>query len=246
MTEDGLLGAMHEAATAVRHALDGLEDWGLAGRRPGQHHSDLAADEAALAVLERAGVGVLSEESGLHHPDRAVLVALDPVDGSTNAARRLPWFATSMCALDDHGPLAAVVVNQATGERYEAERGGGARLDGRELVPSRCSTLGTSVLGLSGWPGRHLGWRQMRSLGAIALDLCAVAAGRLDGYVDCSHDAHGPWDYLGGLLVCLEAGAVVTDARGRDLVARAHEDRRSPVAAGTPELLSQLLAARAA
>ena len=114
-----------------------------------------------------------------------------------------------MCALDDHGPLAAVVVNQATGERYEAERGGGARLDGRELVPSRCSTLGTSVLGLSGWPGRHLGWRQMRSLGAIALDLCAVAAGRLDGYVDCSHDAHGPWDYLGGLLVCLEAGAVV-------------------------------------
>jgi fructose-1,6-bisphosphatase/inositol monophosphatase family enzyme len=246
MTEDGLLEVLHAAATAVRQALDGLQDWGLTGRRPGQHHSDLAADEAALAVLDRAGIGVLSEESGIHHPERAVLVALDPVDGSTNAARRLPWFATSMCALDDDGPLAAVVVNQATGERYEAVRGGGARVDGRAVVPSRCSTLGTSVLGLSGWPGRHLGWRQMRSLGAVALDLCAVAAGRLDGYVDCSNNAHGPWDYLGGLLVCLEAGAVVSDARGRDLVVRAHEDRRSPVAAGTPELLAQLLAARAA
>jgi myo-inositol-1(or 4)-monophosphatase len=246
MTGEGLLEALHDAATAVRVALDGLKDWGLAGRRPGQHHSDLAADAAALAVLDHAGLGVLSEESGLHHPERAVVVALDPVDGSTNAARHLPWFATSMCALDDDGPVAALVVNQATGERFEAVRGGGARLDGTQLSPSSCSTLGTSVLGLSGWPGRHLGWRQMRSLGAVALDLCAVAAGRLDGYVDCSNDAHGPWDYLGGLLVCLEAGALVTDAHGRDLVARAHEDRRTPVAAGTPELLSQLLAARAA
>ena len=246
MAQDGLLEALHETATAVRTALEGLENWGPAGRRPGQYHSDLAADEAALPVLDRAGVGVLSEESGLHHPERTILVALDPVDGSTNAARRLPWFATSMCALDGNGPLAAVVVNQATGERFEAVRGGGARLDGRPLSPSRCSTLGTSVLGISGWPGRHLGWRQMRSLGAVALDMCAVAAGRLDGYVDCSNDAHGPWDYLGGLLVCLEAGAVVSDARGRDLVARAHEDRRTPVAAGTPELLAQLLAARAA
>src|SRR4029077_10134057 len=111
--------------------------------------------------------------------------------------------------LDDDGPLVALVVNQATGERFEAVRGGGARGDGLPLSPSRCSTLGTSVLGLSGWPGRHLGWRPMRALGAVALALGAVAAGGLDGYVDCSNEAHGPWDYLGGLLVCLEAGAVV-------------------------------------
>jgi len=182
----------------------------------------------------------------VHAPERPVLVALDPVDGSTNAARHLPWFATSLCAVDDEGPLAAVVVNQATGERYEATRGGGARLDGARLSPTRCSTLGTAVVGLSGWPGRHLGWRQMRALGAVALDLCAVAAGHLDGYVDCSDDAHGPWDYLGGLLVCQEAGAVVGDVRHRDLVVLGHEDRRTPAAAATPELLTQLLAARGA
>ncbi|MEA3077260.1 MAG: monophosphatase, partial [Actinomycetota bacterium] len=79
---------------------------------------------------------------------------------------------------------------------------------------------------------------------AAALDLCAVAAGTLDGYLDCSRDAHGPWDYLGGLLVCVEAGAHVVDAFGRELVVRGHDDRRTPVAAASPELLAQLLAAR--
>ena len=63
------------------------------------------------------------------------------------------------------------------------------------------------MVGLSGYPPRRLGWKQFRALGAIALDLCAVAGGRLDAYVDCSPSAHGPWDYLGGLLVCREAGA---------------------------------------
>ena len=65
---------------------------------------------------------------------------------------------------------------------------------------------------LSGLPPGWLGWRQFRALGAVALDLCAVAEGRLDGYLDCSPSAHGPWDYLGGMLVCREAGALVEDA----------------------------------
>src|SRR5205807_7612468 len=67
-----------DAATAVRGALDGLGDWGLAGTRPGQYHSDLAADGAALAVLEEAGLGVLSEESGVTGGERDLLVVLDP------------------------------------------------------------------------------------------------------------------------------------------------------------------------
>jgi myo-inositol-1(or 4)-monophosphatase len=71
-----------------------------------------------------------------------------------------------------------------------------------------------------------------------------VASGTLDGYLDCSWSAHGPWDYLGGLLVCTEAGAVVADAEGRDLVALDHDARRTPVAAATPALLEEALAAR--
>jgi fructose-1,6-bisphosphatase/inositol monophosphatase family enzyme len=66
----------------------------------------------------------------------------------------------------------------------------------------------------------------------------------LDGYVDCSHDAHGSWDYLGGMLVCLEAGASVVDAQGRELVVLEHDVRRTPVAAATPALLAELMEAR--
>jgi fructose-1,6-bisphosphatase/inositol monophosphatase family enzyme len=97
---------------------------------------------------------------------------------------------------------------------------------------------------VSGWPDHHFGWYQFRALGASALDLCAVASGELDAFVDCGTDAHGPWDYMGALLVCTEAGVPVSDAFGRNLVTLGHEDRRTPVAAATAGLMSQVLSAR--
>jgi fructose-1,6-bisphosphatase/inositol monophosphatase family enzyme len=236
---------LDETATAIRRTLGSLEHWGLAGTRPGQHHSDLAADAAALEVLDRAGAGVLSEESGLRGEDRPLLVVLDPLDGSTNAAHGIPWFATSLCAVDDEGPLAALVVNLVSGDRFEARRGEGATRNGSAMRPSRCGTVGDAVVGLSGFPPRWLGWRQYRALGAAALDLCAVASGMLDGYIDCSRNAHGVWDFLGGMLICQEAGALVVDAFSRDLVLRDATEKRTPVAAATPSLLADLVAARA-
>jgi fructose-1,6-bisphosphatase/inositol monophosphatase family enzyme len=240
-----MMGVLAAASRAVSSALEDLSDWGLAGTRPGQYRSDLAADRVAVEVLTAAGFSVMSEESGLTEVvSSPFLAVLDPVDGSTNASRGLPWFATSICVLDETGPLAALVVNQATGRRYEATRGGGARRDGAPISPSPCRELRRAVVGLSGYPSRYLGWKQYRALGAVALDLCAVADGTLDGYVDCGRNAHGAWDYLGGMLVCEEAGAGIADGLGRDLVVREHGDRRAPVAAGTPELLESLLAAR--
>jgi myo-inositol-1(or 4)-monophosphatase len=244
MTDDDLLAVLHDAADAATTATAGSGDFAMVDEHRGQHVVDLAADEAAVAILVAAGLGVLSEESGRHHADRAVTVVLDPLDGSSNASRGLPWYATSLCAVDGDGALAAVVVNQVSGGRYEAVRGGGARLDGSPLQPSGVVDLGDAMVGLSGLPPAWLGWKQYRALGAVALDLCAVAEGRLDGYLDCSPSAHGPWDYLGGMLVCQEAGAPVVDAAGRDLVVLEHEARRTPVAAATPELLEQAVAAR--
>ena len=244
MREGWVLEVLDEAARAVRHALDGLDDWGLADTRPGQYHSDLVADMAAVEVLVGHGLGVLSEESGLHYPDRDVLVVLDPVDGSTNASRRIPWWATSLCALDGAGPLAALVVNQATGTRWDAVRGSGARRDGEIVRPSSCSNLAEAFVGISGLPGRQVGWRQFRALGAAALDLCAVAGGTLDAFIDWGTDAHGPWDYLGGLLVCWEAGAAVADAGDRELVVRTPLSRRTVLAAATPQLLAEARTAR--
>ncbi|HEX2043885.1 MAG TPA: inositol monophosphatase [Acidimicrobiales bacterium] len=245
MGVDEVLELLDASAAAVRRALDGLDDWGPAGTRAGQYRSDLAADDAAFAVLDAAGVGVLSEESGLHNGDRDLLVVVDPVDGSTNASRGIPWYATSLCALDAEGPSAALVVNQATDERFEAVRGAGARRNGGPMAPTGCRALGDALLGMTSVPPQPLGWRQVRVLGAAALDLCAVACGQFDAYADWSRNAHGPWDYLGGMLVLLEAGAVVADALGRDLVTREATARRIPVAAATPELLAEVVAARA-
>jgi myo-inositol-1(or 4)-monophosphatase len=240
------LAVLHAAVDAVADALAGLDDWGLAGTRDGQYRSDLVADAAALAVIERAGFGAVSEESGVHNGDRDVVVVVDPVDGSTNAAHGLPWWATSVCAVDREGPVAAVVANQATAVRFEAVRGGGARRTDRPgahwrpVEPSSCERLGDAIVGCNGWPSRRLGWRQYRALGAAALDLCAVASGALDAYFDCDEGALAPWDYLGALLVCREAGAAVGELAGRDLTVTDQTARRAPVAAATPQLLRQL------
>lgn len=243
ISPDHLLSLFAEIADAVAGSLAELDDWGPAGAEPGQHHADLAADRVAVNALLDAGLGVCSEESGLQGAERRIVVVLDPLDGSTNAAQGIPWYATSFCAVDNAGALAALVVNLASGERYSAIRGAGAQRDGRAIRASTVRGLSDAVIGLSGYPDRHLRWRQFRALGAAALDLCAVADGRLDGFVDC--DSHGPWDYLGGMLVCREAGALVIDAAGRDLTTSDPLARRTLLAAGNESLLADLRAARA-
>jgi myo-inositol-1(or 4)-monophosphatase len=239
------MGLLDQVADRVRAALDSLGDWGPSGMRPGQYRSDVVADAAAIEILESAGISVLSEESGRGADGSSGLVAvLDPVDGSTNASRGIPWFATSICVVDDEGPLAALVANQATGTRYRAVRGAPATRDGAPIRPRQTTEVSRSVIGLAGYPPKYLGWRQFRALGAAALDLCAVADGTLDGYVDCGWGGHGTWDYMGGLLVCQQAGASVVDAAGRDLVVLEFAERRAPVAGATTALCEALVRAR--
>lgn len=246
-----VLELLDRTVDAVAAALDGFsarspERWRDRGDRPGQYALDLVADAAAHSVLDGAEldggpVGVLSEESGLSGADRAVVVVVDPVDGSTNASRRIPWYACSLAAVDGDGVRAAVVANLATGVRYRAVRGGGATRDGVAISPSDGSRLSDAVLVLNGYAGEHAGWRQYRTLGAMALDLCAVADGTFDGSVDCTVDAIHVWDYLGGALVLRESGGHVVDLHDRALVVLDPDARRTLVAAGSSELLGTLL-----
>jgi myo-inositol-1(or 4)-monophosphatase len=209
--------------------------------RPGQYRLDVVADAAVLPVLAAAGLRVLSEESGWSGPvDAPITIVVDPVDGSTNCARELPYWAISLCAVDVDVPLCALVQNGATGARYTAVRGKGARLEDTELRPSPTTQLERAVVALSGWPPTRLPWKQFRALGSAALALCDVAAGHIDAYLDGSADQHAPWDYLGGLLVCREAGAAVVDAHSRDLVVVDETARRQLLAAGTVELMDAL------
>jgi myo-inositol-1(or 4)-monophosphatase len=239
--EARLLQSLDEAVHAVRNALDGLDEWGPAGTRPGQYHLDLAADAAALPVLHGAGLAVMSEESGLTGPTGGSLLAvIDPVDGSTNAYRGVPFYATSICVLDAEGPLVGLVVNQATNDRFEAARGGGARHDGVAISPSGCTELSSAIVGVSGFPGCHPGWAQFRAFGAASLEFCAVAEGMLDAYLVVGKSTLFGWDYLAGMLICSEAGAVTADRNQANLVARDDTPRR-PVVAATRILTEQLL-----
>lgn len=240
VSDDALLVLLREAADAVTAALAAAPSRQLVAGSAAQHHSDLATDAAAVSVLTRAGVRTLSEESGFSPAvgggswggGEAIVVVVDPLDGSTNAAAHLPWYATSLCAVDGDGPLVALVRNLATGEEFSAIRGRGAERNGVPFrsPPERTEVLAEALVLLSGHPRAHLGWRQYRTLGALALDLCAVATGQVDAYLDCSVDAHGVWDYLGGLLVAREAGIEVQDVHGRELVVLEHAARRTPVA----------------
>ena len=233
------LDVLNAAADAAVDALAQCTDWGPTGHKPGQYGFDMAADAAATDALRDGGLRVLSEETGLEAGDGPVAI-LDPVDGSTNASRGIRYFATSICVVEGDMPVAAVVHDHGNGERFEAVHGGGARRDGTRLAPREERPLHSAVVAVNGQAPGWGGWAQVRTLGAAALELCAVADGRLDAYIDFSSGGLGSWDYLGGLLVCREAGVAVVDALGRQLVTIEHAERRAPVAA-TPQLLEDLM-----
>ena len=241
------LNTFRAAAEAVAAVLATNTDWGASGRRDGQYAVDLDADRACLDALYGSGYRVLSEESGVTAPegasDDAPIVVVDPLDGSTNAAHGIPWFATALCLVDDDGPAVAMVANHASGDVYTAVRGGGASRNGEPCRPNDTTDLASALVGVSGLPTHHYGWAQFRAMGASAPDICNVAGGVTDAFCDM-HDQHGVWDYLASVLIAEEAGCVVAEVHGRDLCVVDHTVRRGPVVATTPELLDAILDAR--
>lgn len=240
-----LMSFLHDVADAAADTLDEIRDWSMSGEREGQYSADVVVDDVVVDLLEAAGFVVLSEESGvsgLEWPIRnnQLLAVVDPIDGSTNASKGLPWFATSICIVDRDGLRAALVAEQSGSEtRYAATRGGGANCDGMRLQVHPLEDASVAVIGTNGVPPTPHGWWQFRTLGAAALDISLVAKGGLDGFVDY-HD-HGVWDYLAAVLICREAGACVGEVHGRDLMVVDPNERRSPVVASSPQLLQNLI-----
>ena len=240
-TNADILQVLNNTADAVSQVLEANTDWSLSGIRHTQYSVDVRADNAALAVLHAAGCAVLSEESQITGQwcDDDILVVMDPLDGSTNASRGVPWFATALCALDKNGMRASLVVNQASGkDRYWATQGGGAFHNGNQMHPSSCSMLKEAVVGVSGLASFRPQWAQFRALGAAALDICLVAQGVLDGWVD--FHSHGVWDYLASILICQEAGVATSEHLDRELLVTQYDQKRTPIVAATPALLAQL------
>jgi myo-inositol-1(or 4)-monophosphatase len=202
---------------------------------------DQAAERLIFERLmaARPDDGFLGEEGGASRSTTGVVWVVDPIDGTVNFVYGIPSYAVSIAAVQGES-VAGVVVNVQSGERYTATRGGGAFLDG---VPLRVRS-GQPVRALSQClvgTGFHYvaevrirqgvavsallhEVRDIRRMGSAALDLCAVAAGRVDAFVE---EGLNPWDMAAGGLVATEAGARLEKhpgVGGTDCVLCAPED----------------------
>ena len=235
MTSD-IFGPLRQCSLEINEAIKSHRGRGYSGLRDTQYHLDIAADEVAVRVLTGAGYRVVSEESGVTGSGELTVV-VDPIDGSTNCDRGVPFFATSLAVLRGNELVAGLVMNQATGTFFEAEKGSGAFRDGAPIHPSGQIVMSESIAAFSGFPTKNLGWWQHRALGAAALEICLIADGSLDIFGVAGNSGLNPWDYLAGLLIAREAGAVEADYHNEELVI-SEMAVRHPIFCATPELLA--------
>ena len=233
-----LLDPLRACALEIGQAVQEHRGRGYSGQRETQYHLDLAADAVAVRVLTGAGMRVMSEESGVTGTGEYTVV-VDPIDGSTNCDHGIPFFATSLAVLRQGELVAGLVMNQATGTVFAAERGAGATRDDVTISPSGQRDPAKAIMAFSGLPPRHLGWAQYRALGAASLEICLVADGSLDVYGVAQQSALHPWDYLAGLLVLQEAGGVWFDYLDEELIID-EATPRHPVFCATPELATSM------
>jgi myo-inositol-1(or 4)-monophosphatase len=176
---------------------------------------------------------VLAEELGQSAPGRTGFCwVFDPIDGTTNYAHGLPIFCASLALELDGVVQVGAVYDPTRRELFTAELGGGAYLNGRPIHVSDTRALVDAML-VTGFPydvhervdeivglfGKFVGEaRAVRRLGSAALDLCYVAAGRLDGFWESDLK---PWDIAAGALIVAEAGGLVTLMTGAPFDTRA-------------------------
>jgi myo-inositol-1(or 4)-monophosphatase len=256
--------ALEDATERVRRAVARVAERGARAEELGRGASGditLAADKAAedelISSLAKAGVSrVLTEEAGEVGAKGAGLTAiLDPVDGSSNFSRGVPFYCTSVAIADGKGLEGirwAAVRNLVTGDFYYAERGRGAQKNGRAIGSGRVKELGKAIgavdISRAGAPMvRRLavlmaGLKREVHFGANALELCLVAEGATDAFVDIRGSMRIV-DFAAAYLIATEAGAVVTSGDGGRLrVELDLKERFSYVAAGNRELHGAVLA----
>jgi len=209
-----------------------LERFGRPGRismKPGGagpvSEADLASEAAILELLRETSVPVLSEEAGGAGSGRRWIV--DPLDGTSNFIRHLPWFGVGVALATDDTVELGVVYVPVTNEMFAAARGQGATLNGIPVRVSDTASLAQSCIatsidqGMCTVPARIQRFAEvaarvaeMRSPNAALVDLSYVAAGRTDGFWE---DGLQPWDMAAGSALVQEAGGATSGLDGAPL-----------------------------
>lgn len=188
--------------------------------------ADRDAEMAIQRILreERPDDGLLAEEGAQSKGQSGRRWVVDPLDGTTNFLYGFPAWAVSVALEDGHGAAVGVVHDPVRAETFAAARGLGARLNGEPIEvntpPRLASALIATGFGYDAERRRaqaerlvgvlpHV--RDVRRAGAAALDLCWVAAGRLDGYYERGLK---PWDWAAGRLIAQEAGGALRELEG--------------------------------
>ncbi len=233
-----MTAAALKAGRGLKRDFGEVENLQVSVKGPGDFVTvaDHKAERIVFEELSKArpGYGFVMEESGtVEGSDKSHTWHVDPLDGTTNFLHGIPIFGVSI-ALEREGQIVAgVVYNPAVDDMFVAERGQGAFLNNRRLRVSGRNALADALVGC-GVP--HLGKRQaqprflreletvaakvsnVRRLGAAALDMCYVAAGRYDAYWERGIRS---WDVAAGLVMVKEAGGFTTDCDGgADMLAK--------------------------
>jgi len=226
--ERALLGIAAEAALAAAEELLARFGADAAGVRSKStdtdlvSDADLAAERAIRALLSerRPDDAVLGEEGGESAGRRGALRwVVDPLDGTVNYLFGIPLFAVSVACEDEAGALAGVVLDPLRQECFAATRSGPATLNGAPIHGSDCGELGRALIATgfaydSAQRARQAAVlarvlpaaRDIRRVGAAALDLAWCACGRVDAYYE---RAVKPWDVAAASLICRRAGLTV-------------------------------------
>lgn len=162
--------------------------------------------------------GFVGEESTHRAGHRQWVI--DPIDGTTNFIRGLPYFCTTLALVAEERVIGGWIYDPTRDQLYAAERGAGATVNGTPLTPAWRESFATGLVGIchsSKLTAQELSDRIVGALergailrqpGAAALMLCDLACGRIDALFDTHLK---PWDSIAGLLIAHEAGAVVSD-----------------------------------
>lgn len=218
LVEDGIAGMAGTPASGayVKMGADGTPTKRI----------DQVAEDIVVSYLRDNDLceTLVSEECGtIRLGDGSGTVFLDPIDGTYNAISGIPFYALSIAYAEQGTITRGFVRDLGHRETFYAEKGHGAYLDGQPVRVSPTKLLEESAISVYGRkfnPGTvlRLGQkiRRWRLFGASALELCYVASGRLDGFIDL-RDTLRVTDAAAGMLLCEEAGGLVSDLNGETI-----------------------------